>query len=280
MIYLLLSILSSTLVAVVIRWNEGRGVNRFGALFFNYATAGTLGLFLLGGASPGEGILQLLPLSLFAGGVFVAAFYVYMATVNRSGLSITVTVTRLSVIIPVLGSLIIFREKLSLVQVSGLLLALLAIYFFSRTPNQTAKSGGQNLWLLPVLLFFLVGGGDFSLKIFQEIHPVERMPLFMVLVFCFSTLFSLLLLLMLRIQSTWNTIAGGIVLGIPNFLSAYFILKLLRHLPGALAFPLNNIGIIILSTLGGWIFWREKPPRTARLAILMAIVAVFLLNLS
>ncbi len=279
MAYLFLSIFSSVLVAVVIRLNEGRNLNRFGVMFFNYCTASLLGYLLMQKPLIFENSGKLIALSFSTGFFFVSAFIVYMTSVRRLGLAIPVTVTRLSVVIPVLGSIFIFSEAVNGFQAAGLLLALIAIYLFSVRKNTVVEKIDKLEILLPGLLFLLIGSADFSLKIFQENFPQALRLNFVFLVFAVASLYTFLLVLLKRVRITGETVLGGILLGIPNFFSAYFMLLVLQAFPGAIAFPLNNIGIIALSTFTGFLFWKERLHSRAVAALCLAIVAVVLLNI-
>ncbi|GAB4369510.1 MAG: hypothetical protein Kow0042_11240 [Calditrichia bacterium] len=276
--YLLLSILSSVLIAVVIRVNEARNLNRFGVMFFNYLTAFATGWLLQSGSVFGGDSISMIPLSIFTGVVFVTAFTVYMLAVRKMGLAVPVTVTRLSVVLPVLGSILIFSETINWYQFFGLGLALVAIYLISWQKSSGSSPDKKIYALLPLALFLLMGAGDFSLKVFQEKFSESLMLNFMIYVFFVSTLYTFLIVVISRIKLTGSLLAGGVLLGIPNFFSAYFILKVLQVFPGAIAFPLNNIGIILLSTLVGLVVWKEKINVRTTLAIILAVSAVILLN--
>ena len=130
----------------------------------------------------------------------------------------------------------------------------------------------------PLLLFLLMGSGDFSLKVFHESFPKTYIMDFILLVFIIATLYTLILVLVQRVRIRRELIINGILLGIPNFLSAYFILKVLQNFPGAIAFPLNNIGIIVLSVVVGRLVWKERLEKQTAAAIVIAAAAVVLLN--
>ncbi len=280
MVYLILSVISSVLVAVVIHWNEDRQTERFAVMLVNYLTAAMLGLGVARELPAFPDDLLFLSLSFITGFIFVSAFVVYMMSVRRMGLAIPVTVTRLSVVIPVLGSVIVFGEQLNRFQLAGLLLAFLAIYLFSWNPAAKQKRQGNLPELfLPALLFFLMGSGDFSLKIFQENFSGAYLFGFIFLVFSISAFYTLLIVLFRQVKITRQTVLGGILLGLPNFASAFFILKVLQVLPGSIAFPLNNIGIILLSTLTGVLLWQERFRKVTYLALGIAILAVVFLNM-
>jgi drug/metabolite transporter (DMT)-like permease len=276
MIYLILSIISNVLIAVVIRVNEGRNLDRYAVMLFNYLVATTLSLIIIDRQNITPHLQQLAPLALFSSFCFVTAFLVYMKAVRHLGLAIPVTVTRLSVVIPVLGSILVFSEKINLYQGTGLFLALIAIYLFSWTGGVKTRT---SIHLLTLLLFFLMGLGDFSLKVFGETFHQEQMMSFVLLVFAIASIYTLGLVTIKRAKLDRRVIMGGILLGFPNFCAAYFILKVLQVFPGATAFPINNIGIIMLSTLAGYFLWKERFHRRSVIAMLISIVAVILLNI-
>jgi len=280
MIYLVLSIISSVLIAVVIRVNEGRNLDRYAVMLFNYLAATVFSLVIADQRNLFSQLKQLAPLAFFSGLCFVTAFLVYMKAVRGLGLAIPVTVTRLSVVVPVLGSVFIFSEKINIYQGAGLLLALIAIYLFSWIDTGGAQKAKRPVLLLTPLLFFLMGAGDFSLKVFQEAFHRPLMMNFILLVFAISSLYTLLLAIIKRIKFNRSAVLGGILLGIPNFCAAYFILRVLHTFPGAIAFPLNNIGIIMLSNLTGYTLWKERLHKRTMIAMLTSMAAVILLNIS
>lgn len=276
--YLILSILSSVGVGIVIHLNESRQLQRLPIMVFNYIGATILGLlFLKVPAEIPASFSRLVPLSLATGAIFVGAFIVYMAAVQKMGLAIPVTVTRLSVVLPVVGSILLFGEVISFLQLGGLILALLAIFLFSYRREESSGTAAHSV-LIPVLLFFLMGSGDFCLKIFQENFSPDMLPPYMILVFITSAIISGISTGVKKIPFGKAEVIAGFILGIPNFFSAYFILKVLQNFPGAIAFPLNNIGIILLSTLVGYLAWNEQLSRIKLVAVILAIAAVILLS--
>ena len=279
MIYLIFSILSSVLVAVIIRLNEAKNLNRAAVMLFNYITAAAIGILLTNELPSLKTFSILLPLGSFTGFIYVATFFVYMYSVRQMGMAIPVTVTRLSVVVPVLGSVIIFSEAINTIQFFGIVMALISIFLFSWNDKKVKANTDRKEFYLPILLFLMMGSGDFSLKVFQGIYPADYLMSFIILVFVISSILSLFLVLVKRVIISRQIIIAGFLLGIPNYFSAYFILKALQQLSGAITFTLNNIGIIMLSTFLGFIIWREPLKRKAIFAIVFAIISVILLNI-
>lgn len=312
MIFLVLSIVSSVLIGVVIRVNEARRLDRSGVMLFNYLAATAFAFAACDRGVLADHVLLLVPMAAASSFFFVSAFLVYMRAVGRLGLAVPVTITRLSVVLPVLGSMLLFDERLNPWQAAGLAFALVAIVLFGdpggveaavdrersapgegggptpgrpdaggetgRTGAAAPVDGGGGVLGLALLLFLLMGAGDFSLKIFREIFEPALTMSFIFLVFAVSALYTLGFVLARGRPIDRRVVAGGLLLGIPNFAAAYFILRVLRVYSGPVAFPLNNIGIILLSTAAGYLLWRERLRLRTGLAILLAIVSVILLN--
>jgi len=76
----------------------------------------------------------------------------------------------------------------------------------------------------------------------------------------------------------FKNILGGILLGVPNYFSIVYLLKALSTdgMESSTAFTLNNVGIVILSTLFGLFIFKEKLIWKNWLGIVIAIVSILL----
>ncbi len=79
---------------------------------------------------------------------------------------------------------------------------------------------------------------------------------------------------------SWRNVAGGIVLGIPNYGSMLFLLMALGGgLEGSFVFPVVNVGVIAVTTIGAvWLF-HERLSGINWLGIALAIAAIALISL-
>ena len=104
MIYLLLSILSSTVIFVVFRLYKKYGVNTLQAIIVNYFIACIVGFF--GYIESVDDLARIPSESWFLGTVFLGAMFITVfnlaaITTQRSGLSVVSVATKMSVAIPV-----------------------------------------------------------------------------------------------------------------------------------------------------------------------------------
>jgi len=73
---------------------------------------------------------------------------------------------------------------------------------------------------------------------------------------------------------------GGVLLGVPNFFSIYFLLKALE-VPGAessIVFSVTSLSIVMLAALLGFLFFGQRLNRINSIGILIAAIAIVLLS--
>src|SRR5699024_1700303 len=75
---------------------------------------------------------------------------------------------------------------------------------------------------------------------------------------------------------------GGICLGIPNYFSIYFFIKALDYsgLQTSPVFIYHNVSIMLLSSLLGIVFFKEKPHHKNWIGIGLAMVGIVLITLT
>lgn len=74
---------------------------------------------------------------------------------------------------------------------------------------------------------------------------------------------------------------GGIALGIPNYFSIFFLLRALQNdrWNSASIFTINNVAIVMFSTVLGIMLFNEKLSLTNWLGIMLAIISILLVAL-
>jgi uncharacterized membrane protein len=80
---------------------------------------------------------------------------------------------------------------------------------------------------------------------------------------------------------TPKTILAGIMLGIPNYFSIYMLFKALsvKSWEDSFVFPVNNIGIVILSTVFAVVIFKEKLNKLNLIGLALAVISILVLNL-
>ena len=71
----------------------------------------------------------------------------------------------------------------------------------------------------------------------------------------------------------------GILLGIPNYFSAKFLLLALANMKAVLVYPTNSVGTLVTISLVGVLVFKEKLDRKKAVGIGMIVLALALLNI-
>lgn len=283
MLDLALSILFSSLIFVVFKLFGTYKVQTLYAIIINYITASAIGLLFYG-----EKIeLFQIPAkpwflgTLALGILFILVFNLMAATSQKNGVSVASVATKMSLVIPVVFGLLVYNEKLGALKSVGILLALAAVYFASVKERDIPIR--KNSMVLPTLVFIGSGIIDTSIKYLEEtLVPKEEFPLFSSVVFG-SAAATGAIFIAIKSLKKWQvpnltTALGGITLGIFNYFSVFYLLRALQHenLNSASVFTINNVAIVMFSTLLGITLFHERPSIKNWLGITLAMVSIFL----
>ncbi|HKL35893.1 MAG TPA: EamA family transporter [Salegentibacter sp.] len=285
MIYLLLSILSSTVIFVVFRLYKKYGVNTLQAIIVNYFIACIVGFF--GYIESIDDLVRIPSESWFLGTVFLGALFITVfnlaaITTQRSGLSVVSVATKMSVAIPVFFGIFIYNESLGFLKVTGIILALAAVYLSSIKTRKGISIKKENL-IFPLLVFIGSGIIDTTINYLENFYVSETdVGLFSSSIFGIAGIIGTAILIgqafLGKLRITGKNILGGIALGIPNYFSIYFLVMALRS-PGfenSVIFTLNHVGIVLASTILGIVLFKEVLLRKNWIGIVLAIISIIL----
>ena len=71
----------------------------------------------------------------------------------------------------------------------------------------------------------------------------------------------------------------GVLIGIPNYFSARFLLLALGSVPAVVAYPMCNVGTIVAISLAGAFLFRERIGKKKLAALALVVLALVLLNM-
>lgn len=286
MIALALSVLSSTWIFVVFKLYDIYKVQTLVAIIVNYITACLVGLTLYKGTlNVGEIIgSSWIWGPVFMGMLFITVFNLMAKTSQVAGVSVASVATKMSLVIPVLLGVFLYKERLSFIEITGILLALTAVYLVS-TKGKGLHVDRKHL-MLPVLVFIGSGIIDASIKYFEEAHLTDQeIPIFSSMIFGFAAISGLIFISLKsnkgQMKLNWKNILGGVALGIPNYFSIYFLIRALRSdlLSSAAVFTINNVAIVMLSTLVGILLFKEKLSAKNWGGVAIAVLSIILVAL-
>lgn len=276
---LLFTILCATAIALILKYNDVRGGHPLLLLLGNYIVASVLGFYYLLTAVEPAFSRATFGFGLLLGTSFVGSFFVYAKAVRAAGAAIATVSARLSVFVPVLLSIIFFKEQPSLRFWLGFLITAVTIFLFYlalRGPEHQHLRLRDFFYLVAV--FLAMGFNDFAMKVFREWRPQSERPFFLSIIFSTALLITAVLVIRLKLKWQWATLIRGHVLGIPNLLHSVFLLMALAVLPAILVYPVANIGIILLTAFSAMVIWRERLNFYGWLAVAGGAAAIAVLS--
>lgn len=289
MIYLLLSITASTLIFVIFRLFSNYNINTLQAIVVNYFVACTCGIIGYGNGLEISKIPQYnwFYFTLGLGALFIIVFNLMAITTQRSGLSVVSVATKMGLVIPIVFGLWYYKESLGPYKGIGIVLALIAVYLASVKKTEGIAVTRKNL-IFPMLVFLGSGIIDTSLHFLQNDFITDKalLPLFSATIFAAAGVIGIFIIMLQQVRGRFSfkikNVIGGIVLGIPNYFSIYFLVKALRSglFDSSGIFTVNNVAIVIFSTLLGILFFKEKLSLKNWLGITIAIISIALVTIS
>jgi len=303
MIHLLLAIICSTSIALILKHGEEKNHSRYVILSMNYIMATVISLSLViskdlfksfsgasidnllrqleighGGAegflSPQGTALWALLIGIPTGVLYFLGFYYYQRSVRESGVGMAGSYAKMGILVPMILSMLFWREFPGGLQWVGMILALSAIAMVNL--NVGSKNIFSSIKPVLLLLFLACGISEFTNKLYQRYGMLEMKDLFLFFLFATALLISVF---KVRRKPRRNEILTGLTVGIPNFFASFFLINALARIPASVVFPSYSAGSIALICIGGRVLFGERLSRRELTAVITAMVALLLINL-
>ena len=275
------------MIFVVFKLFSRFNINTFQALTFNYVTACICGIILQENSIKFSEVQQFewFPFALGLGGLFILVFNLMAITTQRSGLSVVSVATKMSVVIPILFGLLYYKESLGFFKIIGIILALFAVYLASIKTKDGIKIKLSN-FIFPVLVFLGSGTIDTTIKYLEgEFIAKNDIPIFSATIYAMAGLIGFAILIFQLVKGDFKfefkNLIGGIALGVPNYFSVYFLVEALRSdiLESSGVFTVNNVAIVMTSTMLGISLFKEKLLKKNWIGIGLAVLSILFIAL-
>ena len=231
--------------------------------------------------------------------VYFIAFFFVIYCVRVVGVSSTMVVSSLSLLLPIIIAAFVWNSTPNLTQIAGIALALVSLLMIAIKPKPPAvkpkpdivnpkpdKTASQNEptardWKPLALLFvffLLCGFSRIAQETFKYESVIDQKPTFLLAAFTVAGIPSLILLIYRFRPILKMEFAIGIIMGLSNGLQTFWMLKSLDFIPGYIAFPLSSAGGIVFTTAVATSMLNEKLGRRSYIGIAVSVVALVLLN--
>lgn len=278
MIFLCLAIFSSCAISLFMRISTNRVSAKLSMLSVNYVICSLLGASYAGFdliCPDVSGFSTTLALGIVGGILFLASFILLQRNTVRNGIVLSSVFMKLGLLVPMILSVLVFREHPTWSQVVGFCIALFAIVLINVKKGNTAS---RFHWELLVLLL-MGGGADAMSKVFEALGPAALSNQFLFYIFAVALVLCVALVIYKKERPGLWEVLFGAAIGIPNFFSSKFLLRSLADLPAVVVYPSFSIATILITTLVGVCFFKERLRKLQWLALAAIVAALFLLNI-
>ncbi len=278
MIYLILAFMSSATIAIVMRLSSHKVTGQFSTLAVNYVVcllmaAGYAGFGNLFPASPR--VPAAIGMGAATGVLYLAGFVLMQWSTRQNGVVLSSVFMKLGLLVSMVCSIVVFGETPTWVQAVGFLLAVGAIVLINlRTSGERASSK-----CMLILLLLAGGGGDVMAKVFETWGSPALADQFLFYIFLTALILCAGLVIAKREHPGAKEWLFGTLIGVPNFFSAKFLLMALGELPAVIVYPTFSVATILVVTLAGVLFFKERLVRRQWIALAIILTALVLLNI-
>ncbi|MFC6276271.1 DMT family transporter [Psittacicella hinzii] len=291
MLYLLFSVCASVTVSILLKLVRNTNISLPQIIFWNYPVAALLAYFIAGSgqidfqvylANNSWILLALL-------GILFPSVFIFMGKAAQNvGIVKADIAQRLSLIFGVSAAFLLFNDVFTPVKGAAIVISFLAIFCLMDKGKahsyrglsldlhrqQYAQSRYTWLWIL------LVWVGYGVIDILLKYMAVKNFINTLVAIFIVAAILMFIYLLFSRARFNLASLITGAILGCLNFTNIYFYLQAHRAMANqtALVMTTMNLGVVVLATILGTMFLRERVSKVNILGILLAIVAIITLG--
>ncbi len=284
MIPLILSITCSTLIFVIFKLFDKFKIDTFQAIVFNYFTAFACGILLYGNEWTPVAMNDTtwIYFALICAILFISLFFLMGTSSQKNGVAITSVAVKMSMAFSILLMILLYSEDVTVLKLSGIVLAFLGIYLVS-SPSKSGQRSSA-LWMLAVLF---IGSGflDFSINYIQKSVLTDLTPsVFSAISLGMAGVLGSLFLAvkLIRKQSTFaiKNVIGGLILGIPNYFSIYLLMLSYKSTGWAdsTVLAVTNVSVVLFSAIIGFIIFKEQSTVKKLLGLTAALIAIGILS--
>lgn len=293
MIYMFIAIACATVFSVIFSILQKKRVNVNVAMLANYITAslfsGITVLFRMESAGvrdisaiwPGNAVLVL---ALATGIIYSTGFLLRDIATAHCGVSISTISSRVSFIVPVVLSWLLLADKEP--YWSSVALILISVGLISFRKEKTQQQFDLTGLGILALLFLIYGMSDFFLKYARVLSGGSgaaaeiRLSCFTALIFVCATFISLGLCIAAgsfgKSEHIVRDVLYGVFIGLVNVGNTAAVIASLGRMPASYFYPIYNISVVLVCTIIGTVFLKERLSRMQVAGIILAALSIIL----
>lgn len=300
MIYVILSIICFSMLTLSLKISGVRGANNDHVVLGNYVTAFTVSLIVsiasryfdvfrhlneldistvftektLAGTA-----LLVLATGLVSGFSFPVNLLNIKDSISANGSAITSFFKQISTLGGLLVAIIFMGERPGVIQIMGMIIMVAAIILMVCDFKQLEINNAAFLLIIFVSGTLMETGN----KLISKYAVTGYNTIYLTVLFGVALIF--ILIHILRKENgklkafSGKDIFYGVLLGLSNLGNNFFKIKALEVLPASFVIPAVMAGALIITSLAGVLFFKEKANRLYVIALAMAILSIVMLNM-
>lgn len=287
MIYLIISILSTSSIYLVFKWFEKKEIRVFEAIVTNYLMASIIGLLNVPDLSGAVHDALSFPIwtiaGLSVGCFFISVFYFIAISSQKVGVSVTTVASKMSLALAViLFALFDPAENITSIKALAILLAIGGVVFASLKNDGTPFQWKYILYPMIILIGSTII--DFVLGYFSAFATNDSQEnLFSTFPFMVSFCIGIIMIAFKFREPNYRIrlmdIGAGLLLGSINFISIFTLVK--SYTSGIMSksalLPVNNLAIVLVGSAAAYLIFKEKLSGVNKIGIALSVVALLLL---
>jgi len=299
MLYVFLSTLGMSMLILSLKIANYKHVNGNHVGFWNYVVAFVADLIvsIIGGSfvifkelgkadlisafsepSLAGTALIILVFGFISGNSFPSSVVSMKVSIAANGSAITSFFKQMSILGGLLVAIVFMGERPSVLQWIGIGLMIIAIVLMvCDFKNLRITNVG-----IIVVVFITATVMEITNKIISKYTVPGYATLYLTITFGIAIIFMAIVILKTEGRDAritgWEEIFYGAIMGFSNIGSNYFKIKALTVLPSAIVMPCVAAGALIITNLVSILIFKEKANKLYGVAVIIAIISIFLLN--
>jgi drug/metabolite transporter (DMT)-like permease len=185
----------------------------------------------------------------------------------------------------VLGMMLFYAEAVQFLKVAGIILAIFGVIGMTIQPGSEEKSESST-WML-IALFLGSGLLDFLLNYIQHsVLRVNETAFFTAYAFGLAGIIGIVIAIVLTVSGKLTlsprNLVAGILLGVPNYFSIYFLMKAYEVLKwsNSSILAVINVSIVMIASIVGLLFFKEKWNKLKIIGFISSLISILFIYLS
>ena len=286
---LIVAVLAFTLQTLCFKvFNTTYMKNTASYMLFNFFTSILVAvvLFIFAGTNQSYHFETII-IGMFFGVDLILTVFFYTKAMGSGPLSLTSLFYSCGILVPIVAGIVLWNEKITAVQMIGLMLMIFMFYVMTRTGKLDNIVISKKWILYSVATLFFNGSLGAMLKYHQMLLPRKEVYEFLSVAFFTSALLcgiSCIWLVKIHKQNIKHlkerrvlglVIITGVTTGVGNIIYT----TLSSSVPGVILFPTVSGGVILLCSVTSAMFFKEKVAFKDSAGILIGMVAIAFLSI-